>query len=229
MFAGRVGVADTHSPRRRRGPGPEGCVYGGVLVGGRPSVVTGPRLSVLKDASVRMKCILALKALYEKRESAMKLGLFFHKFKVSEILRLGRRGRQPEASPWTCGPRAAAIGRLPLAGLRTSGHVSARCLGPRPATANRNPPPSPRGPSGQNRPRFRAHQVTRAERGHTPGGQSRAGGSFRVWEREGSAPAVPTQAHSCRWVARLRAPRAGPLRDGATEASARDDAGRSPR
>lgn len=39
---------------------------------------------------MRMKCILALKALYEKRESAMKLGLFFYKFKVSEISRLGR-------------------------------------------------------------------------------------------------------------------------------------------
>ena len=198
-------------------------------MGGCPSVVTGPRFSVLKDASVRMKCILALKALYEKRESAMKLGLFFHKFKVSEIPRLGRGGRQPEASPWTCGPRAAAISRSPLAGLRTR-RPRLRPL-PGAASCDHEPeaPPSPRGPSGPNRPRFRAHQVTRAERGHTPVGQSRAGGSFRVWEREGSAPAVPTQAHSCRWVARLRAPRAGPLRDGATEASARDDAGWSPR
>ncbi|KAK2491965.1 hypothetical protein MC885_006310 [Smutsia gigantea] len=33
------------------------------------------------DASVRLKCITALKALYEKRESAVKLGLFFHRFK----------------------------------------------------------------------------------------------------------------------------------------------------
>lgn len=32
---------------------------------------------------MRLKCITALKALYEKRESAMKLGLFFHRFKVS--------------------------------------------------------------------------------------------------------------------------------------------------
>ncbi|XP_043426340.1 cohesin subunit SA-2-like isoform X2 [Prionailurus bengalensis] len=47
-----------------------------------------------KDASVRMKCILALKALYEKRESAMKLGLFFHKFK-KRILSM-TQDRQPE-------------------------------------------------------------------------------------------------------------------------------------
>ncbi|XP_047572559.1 cohesin subunit SA-2-like isoform X1 [Lutra lutra] len=47
-----------------------------------------------KDASVRMKCILALKALYEKRESAMKLGLFFYKFK-KRILSM-TQDRQPE-------------------------------------------------------------------------------------------------------------------------------------
>ncbi|XP_053749678.1 cohesin subunit SA-2-like, partial [Panthera pardus] len=41
-----------------------------------------------------MKCILALKALYEKRESAMKLGLFFHKFK-KRILSM-TQDRQPE-------------------------------------------------------------------------------------------------------------------------------------
>ncbi|XP_022374031.1 cohesin subunit SA-2-like isoform X7 [Enhydra lutris kenyoni] len=46
------------------------------------------------DASVRMKCILALKALYEKRESAMKLGLFFYKFK-KRILSM-TQDRQPE-------------------------------------------------------------------------------------------------------------------------------------
>ncbi|XP_072600095.1 cohesin subunit SA-2-like isoform X2 [Vulpes vulpes] len=47
-----------------------------------------------KDANVRMKCILALKALYEKRESAMKLGLFFHKFK-KRILSM-TQDQQPE-------------------------------------------------------------------------------------------------------------------------------------
>lgn len=65
--------------------------------------MTGPFL--LKDASVRMKCILALKALYEKRESAMKLSVFFQKFKVSEILCLGRclQGRPGCATPKHCG------------------------------------------------------------------------------------------------------------------------------
>nr|XP_036869398.1 cohesin subunit SA-2-like isoform X1 [Manis javanica] len=47
-----------------------------------------------KDASVRLKCITALKALYEKRESAMKLGLFFHRFK-KRILSM-TQDRQPE-------------------------------------------------------------------------------------------------------------------------------------
>uniref|UniRef100_A0A673VSD7 Cohesin subunit SA n=1 Tax=Suricata suricatta TaxID=37032 RepID=A0A673VSD7_SURSU len=47
-----------------------------------------------KDASVRMQCILALKALYEKRESAMKLRVFFHKFK-KRILSM-TQDRQPE-------------------------------------------------------------------------------------------------------------------------------------
>ncbi|XP_039101237.1 cohesin subunit SA-2-like [Hyaena hyaena] len=47
-----------------------------------------------KDASVRMKCILALKALYEKRESAMKLSVFFQKFK-KRILSM-TQDRQPE-------------------------------------------------------------------------------------------------------------------------------------
>ncbi|XP_057351955.1 cohesin subunit SA-2-like [Manis pentadactyla] len=47
-----------------------------------------------KDASVRLKCITALKVLYEKRESAMKLGLFFHRFK-KRILSM-TQDRQPE-------------------------------------------------------------------------------------------------------------------------------------
>lgn len=135
-------------------------------------MVTGPRFSVLKDASVRMKCILALKALYEKRESAMKLGLFFHKFKVSEIPRLGRRGRQPEASPWTCGPRAAAISRSP--GFGPAGHVSARCLGPRPATTNRRPPLPP-GPVGAEPPALQSAP------GDTGGAWAHPGGSVACW------------------------------------------------
>lgn len=66
---------------------------------------------------MRMKCILALKALYEKRESAMKLGLFFYKFKVRECrlsAAASSAGRRPGSPPpslsvdvWTCGRPAA--------------------------------------------------------------------------------------------------------------------------
>lgn len=81
-------------------------------------MITGPRSSVPKDASVRMKCILALKALYEKRESAMKLGLFFYKFKVSEILCVvavppvaGARCPRTQASRGMCGSGAVSRSR----------------------------------------------------------------------------------------------------------------------
>lgn len=86
-------------------------------VGRLPCAVTGAR-SLPQDASVRMKCILALKALYEKRESAMKLGLFFYKFKVRECLfsaaasSAGRRPVSPSPSlsvdMWTSGSRLLA-------------------------------------------------------------------------------------------------------------------------
>ena len=195
-------------------------------MGGCPSVVTGPRFSVLKDASVRMKCILALKALYEKRESAMKLGLFFHKFKVSEILRLGHRGRQPGVSPWTCGSRAAAIGRSRASDRRPR----LRCLGPRPATANRKPPPpSPRGPSGQE------PLALQSTPGDTAGAWAHPGGSFACWREFSGVGAGRVSARRPDAGTLLSlgceapCPRAGPLRDGATEASARDDAGWSPR
>lgn len=78
-------------------------------VGARPPFCGDSPVSVPKDANVRMKCILALKALYEKRESAMKLGLFFHKFKVRDVLRLGCRLLRGISVPvWT--GRAAAAG-----------------------------------------------------------------------------------------------------------------------
>lgn len=99
-----------------------GSVCGRVWGCGRPSAVTRP-VSVPKDANVRMKCILALKALYEKRESAMKLGLFFHKFKVREVLRLGcclLRGIS--VSVWT------GRAQQPL-GAQGVAHVGAGCPG----------------------------------------------------------------------------------------------------
>lgn len=61
---------------------------------------------------MRMTCILALKALYGKRESAMKLGLFFYKFKVNAIRCRARRGAEDQLVLLVCRLRAVRADRL---------------------------------------------------------------------------------------------------------------------